>query len=72
MKNCCKETVRKLMGFEHRRVDRLDKITRELEEKPEREKDDFIKIVAWTCYGEEARKTEEYLREVLFGRIELP
>lgn len=71
MKNCCKETIRKLIDFEHGRADRLDKIVRELEEKLEKEKDDFIKIVAWTCYGEEARKTEQYLKDVLSGKIEL-
>lgn len=71
MENCCKEIIRKLIDFEHRRVDRLDKITRELEEKPEKERDDFIKIIAWTCYGEEARNTEQYLRDVLSGKIKL-
>lgn len=71
MKDCCKETIKKLIDFEHRRVDILDKITRELEEKPEKERDNFIRIVAWTCYGEEARKTEEYLRNILLGKIEL-
>jgi len=77
MEECCKEIIRKLMNFEHRRMDRLDSMINKLEEKPQlgisvpEKKEDFINIIVFICYREEAKKMEDHLRNVLIGRIKL-